>query len=128
MNAYGRLGDGIVMKGRLSAPFFEARSKVIAEDCVKSIKSNIDFFLKDKTHQMEFRLENAEADFKKFILAIGAVAEYELAIKAFLPENNPEPLPKQLNFVQKIINFIYKKKISFKWWIYNTLERFLYKS
>jgi len=50
-----------------------------ATDYVATVTSNIRLFLKDKTHRMDFALENAEADFRRFWDWIGAEGDYAAA-------------------------------------------------
>ena len=56
----------------------------LAQDYIETIESNIALFLKDKTHTLEFSLENAEQDFKQFWELINAEGD----IKAALTEWN----------------------------------------
>ena len=52
----------------------------LAEDYIETIESNIALFLKDKTHTLEFTLENATQDFKTFWQAINAKGNFEAAL------------------------------------------------
>ncbi len=61
----------------------------VAMDYINTINKNIQYFLKDKTYKMDFNLENAPSDFKKFwqlIQAEGdlnqALAEWNIAYNA----------------------------------------------
>ncbi len=53
----------------------------LAHDYIETVEQNIRFFLKDKTNVMEFNLETAEQDFRKFWEWIGAEGDFETAIK-----------------------------------------------
>ena len=52
----------------------------LAQDYIETIESNIALFLKDKTHTLEFSLENAEQDFRKFWTSINAQGDLEAAL------------------------------------------------
>ena len=52
----------------------------LAQDYIETIESNIVLFLKDKTHTLEFTLENAEQDFKTFWQAINAEGSLDAAL------------------------------------------------
>jgi hypothetical protein len=66
----------------------------ICLDYCDTVNANISHFLKDKTHRMEFQIENAESDFRTFwdfIDAKGninaALSEFEERYNETLPEN-----------------------------------------
>jgi hypothetical protein len=67
--------DGIIleMEGNPSA-------RDIGIDYLDTITANITQFLREKTHQMSFRLEDAENDFRKFWTAINAQGDQQAAI------------------------------------------------
>ena len=52
----------------------------LAHDYIETIESNIALFLKDKTHTMQFSLENAERDFRRFWEQIDAEGDLEAAL------------------------------------------------
>ncbi|SEH04183.1 hypothetical protein [Candidatus Venteria ishoeyi] len=52
----------------------------IALDYIDSIDSNIALFLKDKSRQMDFHLESAQADFTRFWHEIGASGDLQQAL------------------------------------------------
>jgi len=52
----------------------------IAADYIETIELNIKHFLKDKTHKMDFSLENADLDFKIFWEKISAQGSFEKAV------------------------------------------------
>lgn len=56
-------------------------AQAIAKDYIETIESNIELFLQDKHKSMDFRLENAKVDFKKFWNAIGAEGDLDKALK-----------------------------------------------
>jgi len=62
--------------------------KKVAEDYVKTMNSNIRLFLKDKTKVMDFKLENAKQDFKKFWTFIKAEGDFSMAIKEWDIKHN----------------------------------------
>lgn len=53
----------------------------LALDYIETIESNIELFLKDKTHKMEFHLESAKTDFEIFWDRIGAEGDLNAALK-----------------------------------------------
>lgn len=53
---------------------------VIAEDYIDTIESNIEFFLKDKTHKMNFSLDNAKQDFEVFWEFVSAEGDLDAAL------------------------------------------------
>ena len=52
----------------------------IAEDYIDTVESNIEFFLKDKTHKMNFSLDNAKYDFEAFWKLISAEGDLNAAL------------------------------------------------
>ncbi len=52
----------------------------IAEDYIETIESNIEFFLKDKTHIMDFYLHNATHDFEIFWNKISAEGDIDKSL------------------------------------------------
>ncbi len=56
-------------------------AQAIAEDYIATIESNIKLFLKDKSHTMDFRLENAKNDFIQLWTAINAEGDLDSALK-----------------------------------------------
>lgn len=52
----------------------------IAADYIDTVESNISFFLKDKTHKMNFRLQDAMEDFTRFWWKIDAKGDFQLAL------------------------------------------------
>jgi len=52
----------------------------LAQDYIETIESNIALFLKDKTHVLEFSLENAAQDFETFWQAIDAEGDFDAAV------------------------------------------------
>jgi len=63
----------------------------LARDMVNTVRSNIQMFLKDKTHKMNFKLENYKEDFPKFWAAINAQGDYQAALDEFLVRHNASP-------------------------------------
>ena len=53
----------------------------VASDYIDNVTANILYFLKDKTHTMNFRLENASHDFKIFWQAIHADGDFDRAMQ-----------------------------------------------
>jgi hypothetical protein len=66
--------EGILLGGK------NQTAEEIAGDYLDTIESNLSLFLKDKSHQSRFRLEQAEDDFKTFWRQIAAQGDMEMAI------------------------------------------------
>lgn len=60
----------------------------LALDYIETIESNIALFLKDKPHTLEFCLENAEQDFKRFWQSINADGDIEAAMAEWNTRHN----------------------------------------
>ena len=67
--------EGILMQEQENDSALE-----LAHDYIETIETNISLFLKDKTHTLEFNLENAEQDFARFWQAINAQGDFEAAL------------------------------------------------
>ena len=67
--------EGILMQEQENDSALE-----LALDYIETIESNITLFLKDKTHTLEFSLENAEQDFARFWQSINAQGNLEAAL------------------------------------------------
>ena len=61
----------------------------IVADYMETIESNIRFFLRNKPHQMDFQLESAYDDFKRFWELIGAEGDLAAALTEFDIKHNP---------------------------------------
>ena len=55
----------------------------VSLDYCDTVNSNIEHFLKDKTHKMEFKLESAKQDFQRFWDLIGAEGALAAALAEF---------------------------------------------
>lgn len=66
-------------------------------DYCDTVNSNIRMFLKDKTHKMEFRLENAKQDFRGFWEMIGAEGDFDAAVAEFAILHNASGQEKRLS-------------------------------
>jgi hypothetical protein len=60
----------------------------VALDYCDTVNSNIESFLKDKTHRMRFRLEEAHAAFPEFCRLIGAEGDLAAASAEFDRRHN----------------------------------------
>lgn len=58
-------------------------------DYCRTVDSNIELFLKNKTNKMNFHLENAGSDFKTFWDWIGAQGDYQKASAEWSVRHNP---------------------------------------
>lgn len=76
--------EGILLGGEDSQTDMD-----IANDYIETIETNIRMFLKNKTHTMQFRLENAKQDFSQFWQRIGAEGDYDKALKEWDTIYNP---------------------------------------
>lgn len=66
----------------------------VALDYVHTVNSNIKAFLRGKPHQMDFTLENAEADFTAFWARIGASGDLSAALNEWRIPHNATEQPK----------------------------------
>jgi hypothetical protein len=66
-------------KIRSRKPTLKKEKMGVCRDYYDTINSNIELFLKDKSHTMQFRLEKAKEDFELFWHQIGAVGDLEAA-------------------------------------------------
>lgn len=74
-----------------SAPYIEA-----CRDQVETVNTNIRHFLNNKTHKMEFWLENAQEDWPIFWEWIGAQGNYDASLAEWAVRHNPtEPFLKR---------------------------------
>lgn len=81
----------------------------ISSDYFETVTSNIEFFLKDKTKQMTFTLENSQADFREFWNRIGAEGDFDAALSEFAVNYNASvPRP----FIKKIISKLFPVQVA----------------
>lgn len=81
MGAYS--GDGIIMG---LDP--DTNSFLIAEDYCNTVNTNIELFLKDKTHKFTFILEEYKSHFPQFCEWIGADVDLYSALSEFNIKHN----------------------------------------
>jgi len=74
----------------------------LADDFLDSIDANIRYFLRDKNHQMEFKVENFQQDFAYFWKFINAKGDYEKALAEWSKKHNSSKKAKT--------NFLYDLK------------------
>jgi hypothetical protein len=67
--------EGILLGGESNQT-----SEQIAEDYIDTVESNIEFFLENKTHKMNFSLDNAKVDFEVFWEFISAEGDLQAAL------------------------------------------------
>jgi len=67
--------EGILMQAQQTETAFE-----LARDYIDTVESNIALFLKDKTHTLQFNLENARQDFTTFWHHINAQGDLDAAL------------------------------------------------
>lgn len=105
MRAYR--GGGILMGLPEDTPPIQ-----VALDYCDTVNSNIELFLKDKTHKMNMRLETWTQDFPKFWQAIGAEGDLEAALAKLGTRFNsteqirrakPKPIPRAFNKLKRIV-------------------------
>ena len=75
-------GNGIIMGCKENDDF------LIASDYVDTITENIRLFLANKTNKLNFRLENAKADFLKFSKMVDAKGNIDSALAEFDTNHN----------------------------------------
>ena len=76
--------EGILMYG--------LKKPVTIDECLDfcdTVNTNIEVFLRDKTRVMDFRLETAREDFRKFWDFIGAEGDLETALACWDVKHNP---------------------------------------
>ena len=56
---------------------------VLADDYLETVQANIECFLRDKSHTLDVRLEQAKQDFPRFWQAIGAEGDLDAALAEF---------------------------------------------
>ncbi len=61
----------------------------LADDFLDNIEHNIDHFLRDKTHRMDFQLEEYEKAFPEFWRFVNAKGDYEQALAEWSEKHNP---------------------------------------
>jgi len=75
--------EGILMD---DTPLSDRKS--YASDYLHTVTSNIELFLKDKTHKMNFQLEDHQQDFSIFFHAINAEGNLALALEEWQTAHN----------------------------------------
>lgn len=60
----------------------------VALDYLDTIEANITHFLRDKSHQMQFRLEQAQEDFPRFWEWVGAEGDLQAALAEWQTRHN----------------------------------------
>ena len=78
-----RFGSGIIRgyaKGMMMGRHRKEVAKELCLDYCKTVNSNIEMFLKDKPHQMNFELEKAKSRFADFWDWIGAEGDFHGAV------------------------------------------------
>ena len=60
----------------------------VALDYLDTVEANITHFLRDKSHQMHFRLEQAQEDFPRFWAWIGAEGDLQAALAEWQTRHN----------------------------------------
>lgn len=93
--SFARRGDFGIMKayreGLLLHEGAEAAPLDLALDYIRTVEANIACFLKDKSHVMDFRLERAEEDFRRFWHWIGAEGDLQQALAHWAIAYNASP-------------------------------------
>lgn len=65
-----------------------ASADAMAHDYIDTVEANITHFLKDKRHKIDFRLESAKEDFRRFWHWIGAAGDIEQALAEWDTRHN----------------------------------------
>ena len=74
----------------------------VAMDYCDTVNSNVEAFLRNKTRKMEFRLENAKADFVLFCELIGAEVDMPAALAEFDKAHNASSKRRPVSYRRKI--------------------------
>ena len=77
-----------ILKGAAKAEGLE-----ICRDYIETVTANIEHFLADKPHRMEFRLESAERDWPAFWEWIGAEGDYAASLDEWSIAHNSRRAP-----------------------------------
>ncbi|SCZ65569.1 hypothetical protein [Thiohalomonas denitrificans] len=94
-----RLDPGLIMSAYAHGIYLylpedlENQAHEVALDYVQTVTANIELFLAGKPNKMQFRLENAKQDFRKFWDRIGAEGDLEAALAEFDVAYNAESGP-----------------------------------
>ena len=102
-----RFGSGIIRgyaKGMMMGRHRKDVAKELCLDYCRTVNANIELFLKDKPHQMNFELENAKLRYTEFWDAIGAEGDFHSAVSEWDVNHNKSP--QRFGF---ITDFISKK-------------------
>ncbi|TDY03750.1 hypothetical protein [Thiohalophilus thiocyanatoxydans] len=96
-------GDGILMwLPEDSDPM------AVSLDYCDTVNSNIDLFLKDKTHKMDMNLESIEQDFIAFWKLIGAEGDMNAALAEFGTRHNASKQPQKTEKENIFLRILYK--------------------
>lgn len=90
--------NGILMGSRNQHSAME-----ISLDYCDTVNTNIELFLRDKTHKMEFDIENAKQDFEKFWSLVGAEGDINASLAEFEVTHNATKAPKKRSFAELLI-------------------------
>lgn len=96
-----RFGSGIIRgyaKGIMMGHHPKAVAKELCLDYCKTVNANIELFLKDKSHQMNFELENAKSHFTEFWKWIEAEGDFNSALLEW--DINHNKSPQRFNFMK----------------------------
>ncbi len=66
----------------------QASAESLAQDYIDTVEANIAHFLRDKRHTMEFALEQADQDFRRFWHWIGATGDLDKALAEWNTRHN----------------------------------------
>ena len=66
----------------------DASALAAANDYIDTVEANIALFLKDKSNTLEFRLETAKEDFRRFWEWIGAAGDLDKAVAEWAVHHN----------------------------------------
>lgn len=78
--------EGVLLGGEPSQTPLE-----LAHDYIKTVESNIRFFLRDKTNTLEFDLENAKEEFERFWNHLGSEGSLKRALAEWDVRYNASP-------------------------------------
>jgi len=89
----------------------------VALDYCDTVNSNIELFLKDKSKKMEFNIENAKDDYRRFWEFIGATGDIDAALSEFdkkynasveIVDSGKEQRPILLRVLKKLYRVVVK--------------------
>lgn len=107
--SYAKRHDTGIIRAYRDGILFECPAYItpldVCRDYCDTVNTNIQSFLKDKTRQMDFRMESAKEDFRIFWERIGAEGDLEAALAEWDVAHNASGVPHpeiELTWIEKL--------------------------